>query len=59
MDGRLTAWGVTVNHPLQAATVARAATTPGYEIAEAYAREMREGEELCRRQGITFIPLAI
>ena len=59
LGGRDTAWDVTVTHPLQGATVASAAITPGHAAAEAYARKMREGEEVCRRQGITFIPLAL
>ena len=51
----LTAWDVTVTHPLQVATLARAATTPGY----ASKRKMREVAEECKRQGIEFIPLAV
>ena len=57
--GRDTAWDVTVTHPLQAATVARSATLPGHAAKEAHSRKMREAGELCRRQGIVFIPLAL
>jgi len=57
--GRDTAWDVTVTHPLQAATVARAATTPGHAASEAYDRKMRLAAEGCRRQGLVFIPLAM
>ena len=49
---------ITVTHPLQAANVARAATVSGHAAAEAYACKMRLGAEECRRQGISFIPLA-
>ena len=38
--GRDTAWDVTVTHPLQAATVATAATTSGHAAEEAYRRKM-------------------
>ena len=57
--GRDTAWDVTVTHPLQGNTIASEAITPGFAVAEAYARKMRKGEEVCRRQGIPFIPLAV
>ena len=48
-----------MTHPLQAATVARSATLPGNAAKEAHLRKMREAGELCRRQGIVFIPLAL
>ena len=57
--GRDTAWDVTVTHPLQAATVARAASCPGHAAKEAHSRKMREAGELCRSQGIIFTPLAL
>ena len=49
---------MTVVNPLQAATVARAATTPGYALTFAADRKVRGAEEECRRQGIAFLPLA-
>ena len=58
-SGRDTAWDVTVTHPLQKATVAKAVTVPGHAANEAYARKMREAGEECRRQGIVFTPLAL
>ena len=57
--GRDTALDVTVVNPLQAATVAGAATTPGFALTFAYERKLREVEEACRRQGILFLPLAV
>ena len=57
--GRDTAWDVTVTHPLQRATVAKATTTPGHAASEAFNRKMRVAGEECRRQGIVFTPLAV
>ena len=54
-----TAWDVTVIHPLQAATVAGAATSPGHALEVAVSRKNRGALEDCRRQGIKFIPLAV
>ena len=48
---------VTVTHPLQDATRARAATTPGHAMTVAYENKCRVAEELCREQGIAFIPV--
>ena len=48
---------VTVTHPLQDATRARAATTPGHAMTVAYETKCRVAEELCREQGIAFIPV--
>ena len=45
---------MTVIHPLQAATRAGAATTPGYALTFAYDRKVRGAGELCRREGIAF-----
>ena len=52
--GRDAALDVTVIHPLQAATRAGAATTPGYALTFAYDRKVRGAGELCRREGIAF-----
>ena len=57
--GRDAALDVTVVNPLQAATVAGAATTPGHALTYAYDRKIRGAEEDCRRQGIAFLPLAV
>jgi hypothetical protein len=57
--GRDTAWDITVTDPLQDAMLARAATTPGHASFKAYSRKMREVGELCRREGMVFIPLAM
>ena len=43
---------VTVTHPLQDATRARAATTPGHAMTVAYENKCRVAEELCREQEI-------
>jgi hypothetical protein len=56
--GRDTALDVTVVNPLQAATLAGAATTPGHGLTFAYTRKVRGAEEDCRRQGIAFLPMA-
>ncbi len=56
--GRDAAMDVTVVNPLQVATVAGAATTPGHALTFAYDRKVRGAEEDCRRQGIAFLPMA-
>ena len=48
---------VTVTHPLQDATRARAATTPVHAMTVAYENKCRIAEELCREQEIAFIPV--
>ena len=55
--GRDAALDVTVTHPLQAAFRARAATEPGYAMAQAYKNKMRITADLCKEQGICFIPV--
>ena len=57
--GRDAALDVTVVNPLQAATVAGAATTPGFALTYAHTRKLQGAEEDCRRQGIAFLPLAV
>ena len=52
------AMDVTVVHPLQAATLAGAAETGGHALNFAYERKMTAAAELCRQQGIAFVPLA-
>ena len=49
---------VTVVNPLQDATVAGAAETAGHALTYAYERKMNAAAELCRQQGIAFLPLA-
>ena len=56
--GKGTALDVTVTNPLQIATVAQASITAGHALTVAYNRKMRDAAEVCRRQGITFLPLA-
>ena len=48
---------VTITHPLQAATRAGAAATPGHAMTVAFENKCRDTEELCREQGIKFIPI--
>ena len=57
--GRDAAMDVTVVSPLQAATVAEAAVTPGHALTFAYQRKLRGAAEDCRREGIAFLPLAV
>ena len=52
--GRDAAMDVTVVNPMQAATLVQAATTQGHALSLA-----RGAAEDCRRQGITFLPLAV
>ena len=56
--GRDTALDVTVVNPLQVATGAGAATNPGWALTYAFDKKMRGAAEDCRKQGITFVPLA-
>ena len=49
---------MTVINPLQTATLAQAAANPGSALTVAYLRKIVSAEELCRRQGLAFIPLA-
>ena len=55
--GRDAALDVTVTHPLQDATRARAATEPGYAMSVAFNNKMRGTADLCDQEGIAFIPL--
>ena len=55
--GRDAALDVTVVHPLQDATLARAAAEPGYALSYAYNNKMRVTADLCDQQGIAFIPV--
>ena len=55
--GRDAALDVTVVHPLQDATRARAAAEPGYALSYAYNNKMRVTADLCDQQGIAFIPV--
>ena len=57
--GRDAALDVTVVTPLQSATMAEAATTPGHSLNFAYERKVRGSEEDCRRQGIAFLPIVV
>ena len=55
--GRDATIDVTVVHPLQDATRARAAVEPGYALSYAYTNKMRVTADLCDQQGIAFIPV--
>ena len=55
--GRDAALDVTVIHPLQDATRARAAAEPGSAMTYAYNNKMRGTADLCDQQGIAFIPI--
>jgi hypothetical protein len=48
---------ITVVTSLQAATVARAAEEPGFALEFAHERKLRGAEDLCRQQGLAFLPL--
>ena len=48
---------MTVTHPLQDATRARAAVEPGFALTHAYKNKMRGTAEQCDQQGIAFIPV--
>ena len=48
---------VTVTHPLQDAYRAGAAATPGHAITQMFNNKCRVTEDLCREQGIAFIPI--
>ena len=37
----------------------QAASTPGSALSVAFSRKMNSSGELCRRQGLAFIPLAV
>ena len=55
--GRDTALDVTVINPLQSATVAQAATTPGHALNVAFDRKVKKAGAACQAAGIEFIPL--
>ena len=57
-EGRDAAFDITVINPLQQATVAQAAETPGHSLDFAFNRKMRGAADECERQGVAFIPLA-
>jgi len=57
--GQDTALDITVTCSLQEATVDRQAIEPGYAVNLAHDRKLRGAEEDCRRQGLTFLPLAV
>ena len=57
--GQDTALDVTVTSSLQTATVERESTGPGYALTLAHDRKLRGAQEDCRRQGLTFVPLAV
>ena len=56
--GQDSALDVTVVSALQSAMVAGSATTDGYALQRAFDRKVANAGEACRREGITFIPIA-
>ena len=48
---------VTIVNPLQDATVAEAATNPGYALDHRYGKKMLGTAAACLREGIKFLPL--
>ena len=46
-------------NPLQAATVAQAAQTPGHALSIAHRRKLDKSWQPCHQQGIVFLPLAV
>ena len=46
-------------NPLQVATVAEAAVSPGSALTVAFNRKVVSAGDLCRRQGLAFIPLVM
>ena len=50
---------VTVTHPHQKATVARAVTTPDHAACKVYTRKIREAGDQYRQQGIVITPLVV
>ena len=57
-QGRDAALDVTVVTPIRQDLVVAAATNPGYALSFKYNEKLNGAEELCRRQGIAFFPLA-
>ena len=57
--GKDAALDVTVINPLQTATVAQAAQTPGHALQVAHRRKMDKSWQPCHNQGIVFLPLAV
>ena len=55
--GRDTALDVTIIHPFQQATCAREANDPGFSLWYAYENKMLGTADLCRQQGIEFLPI--
>ena len=50
---------VTVVNPLQVATLAEAAVTPGYALEMRYKTKMSGAAAACQREGIKFLPLVV
>ena len=57
-QGRDAALDVTVVTPMRQDLVVAAATNPGHALSFKYDEKLNGAEELCRRQGIAFFPLA-
>ena len=57
-QGRDAALDVTVVTPMRQDLVEQAATNPGHALSAKYDEKLNGAEELCRRQGMAFFPLA-
>ena len=57
-QGRDAALDVTVVTPMRQDLVEAAATNPGHALSVKYDEKLNGAEELCRRQGMAFFPLA-
>ena len=57
-QGRDAALDVTVVPPMRQDLVEAAATNPGHALSVKYDEKLNGAEELCRRQGMAFFPLA-
>ena len=55
--GQDAALDVTVTHPMKDDTRAGAAATPGHAASVTFANKMRGADELCRAEGLKFVPI--
>ena len=54
--GKDAALDVTITHPLKSDTRAGAALTPGHAASVTFENKMRGAAELCRAEGLAFVP---
>ena len=55
--GKDAALDVTITHPLKSDTRAGAALTPGHAASVTFENKMRGAAELCRTEGLAFVPI--